>query len=512
MPQTAPVTIASIDAGSNAIRLQISALVGGEIVPLETERVPVRLGSNAFTVGELPPETLDAAVGAFYRFRKLFDYHKVEHYRAVATSATRTVRNRDALLSAIHYESGIELEVIDGEEEFRLVRKAVEEAFKDRARPPFLVDLGGGSLEVGRSIGGRWDSVSLPVGTVRMMESFSFSGAMSEDDERMLRRYVRGLLDRNGVTAFRSLREKAMVATGGNAEALSRIFGREDRGIWVVTRKELEQGLARLLRMNESAREVAFGIRRDRAEVIGIAGVIFLVVMECLELEELHAPCVGVREGILLDIREELVSGRPSEISVHAAMLGAFRVLLQRMGYDASHGEEVRHFALSLYDDLRPLHKLPPHARQVLELAALAHDVGEVIDRKAHQRHTEYIVLHARIPGLTSPLREMVAALCRAHRKSYPDPQKHAAYAKLGREERTIVDRLVPILRIADALDTDHRRVVRKVVMRPEGAGWMMRLYTPRELGHIQPFTRRNADFERVYGLPLVVNVVPDSL
>lgn len=510
MPQSAPVTIASIDAGSNAIRLQISAIVGGRIVPLETERVAIRLGSNAFTVGELDRETIDAAVAAFYRFRKLFDYHKVEHYRAVATSATRTVRNREQLLGAIQYESGIDLEVIDGEEEFRLVRSAVIEAMKDRVRPPYLVDLGGGSLEVGHEVDGNWESISLPIGTVRLMEHFGISGSMSEDEERMLRRYVRGLLERNGIHAYRRSEEKAIVATGGNAEALAKTFGRDDNGLSILTRKELEAGLSKLLRMNESAREAAWGMRRDRAEVIGIAGLIFLTVMELLEVDELQAPNVGVREGILLDIREQVLEGR-GEVPPQATLLGAFRMLMQRLGHDWSHGEEVRRLSVQLFEQLRPLHKLPNPARLVLELAALAHDVGEVVERKAHHRHSEYIVLHGRVPGLTSPMREMVAALCRAHRKSFPDPAKHAAYAKLARDQKLWVDRLIPLLRIADALHTDHRNVVRHVGVRQENSEWVMTLHMAREVTHMAPFTRRNGDFEKVFGVPLRMETTVES-
>ena len=501
MSQLAPVTIASIDAGSNAIRMQISAIVGGELVALESERVAVRLGSNAFTVGELNAETMDAAVSAFHRFRKLFDYHGVEHYRAVATSATRTVRNRETLLSDIYYQTGITLEVIDGEEEFRLVRDAVVAAMAGQARPPYLVDLGGGSLEVGYEVNGEWESISLPVGTVRMMESFGLTGAISDEEERMVRRLVRGLLVKNGIASYRQPDAHAIVATGGNAEALARLFGTERDGVWVLSRRSLEQALAKLLPMPESAREVAWGIRRDRAEVIGIAGIVFLVVMELLEVDELLAPCVGVREGILRELRDQQLTGRGA-VSTHASLVGGFRMLAQRLGHDIAHGEDVRRMALRLFDGLAALHRLPPQARKVLELAALVHDIGEVIDRKAHHRHSEYIVLHGRVPGLTSPLREQVAALSRAHRKSWPEAPKHGAYAKLSKEDRLVVDRLVPILRIADALDTNHRDEVRGISLKREGDGWVIVVHATREL-HMKPLARRNADFLKGYGVPV---------
>lgn len=505
---SAPYTIAAIDAGSNAIRVQVSAIVGDELVPLESERVPVRLGRNAFTVGELTPATIDAAVAAFARFKKLFDYHNVQHYRAVATSATRTVRNREHLLHSIHYETGIDVEVIDGGEEIRLVRQAVSHAMEARRAPDILMDLGGGSIEIGRTDNGKWRSVSLPIGTVRMMESFDLQGAITDDDEKLLTRYVQNMFARHDVRAFGRPDEKAVVATGGNAEALCKLFGKEDKGVYRLPRKALDDGLRRLLPMPMEARCALWGMREDRAEVIGIAGVIFREAMAMVGATEMQAPCVGVREGILLDLFQELREEQGG-VTKHAALLGAFRVYMGRLGHEVSHGEHVRRLALQLFDGLRDVHRLPDVARSVLEYASLAHDVGEVVDRKAHHHHSEYLIMHGRIPGLDSPMREMVAALSRAHRKSMPDALKHPVYARLKPEQRVIVDKLVPLIRIADALDTDHRHQVRKVSVRRASDHFVLEVdCAGQDLVSAESFGRRNAYFEKAFGIPLHTEIV----
>lgn len=505
---SAPYTIAAIDAGSNAIRVQVSAIVGGELVPLESERVPVRLGRNAFTVGELSPQTIDAAVAAFSRFKKLFDYHNVQHYRAVATSATRTVRNREHLLHSISYETGIDVEVIDGAEEIRLVRQAVSNAMAGRRAPEILMDLGGGSIEIGRSDDGNWRSVSLPIGTVRMMESFDLQGAIREDDEKLLTRYVQNMFARNDVAAFGRSDEKAVVATGGNAEALCKLFGKEDKGVYRLSRKSLDEGLRRLLPMPMEARCALWGMREDRAEVIGIAGVIFREAMTLVGASEMQAPCVGVREGVLLDIFEDRRQEKAG-VTKHAALLGAFRVYMERLGHEVSHGENVRRLALEIFDALLDVHRLPEEARAVLEYAALAHDVGEIVDRKSHHHHSEYLIMHGRIPGLDSPMREMVASLSRGHRKSLPDAIKHPVYARLKPEHRVMVDKLVPLLRIADALDTDHRHQVRHVAIRRAHDHFVLEVDCGgQDLVSAESFGRRNAYFEKAFGIPLRTEIV----
>src|SRR3954465_9167044 len=135
--------LGAIDAGSNAIRVVIAEVVGTELVRVEAERMPVRLGHNAFTQGTLEESTIDEAVAAFVHFRERFDHHQVSIYRAVATSAVRNATNRAVLLHRLYHEAGIELEVIEGEEEARLVRKAVGQAMAGQP-PRVILDLGGG--------------------------------------------------------------------------------------------------------------------------------------------------------------------------------------------------------------------------------------------------------------------------------------------------------------------------------------------------------------------------------
>src|SRR5438477_12963199 len=159
--------LGAIDAGSNAIRVVIAELGPAELVRIEAERVPVRLGHGAFTRGELDGKTVDQAVAAFVHFRERFDHNGVGMYRAVATSAVRNASNRDVLLHRLYHEAGIELEVIEGEEEARLVRKSVAQAITSspHGMPRAILDLGGGSLEVNVRQGSAWRGYSLPVGT-----------------------------------------------------------------------------------------------------------------------------------------------------------------------------------------------------------------------------------------------------------------------------------------------------------------------------------------------------------
>ena len=219
----APVQLTAIDAGSNAIRLAIARATSPQHIQiLESERAPVRLGHNAFTRRLLDEKTITRAVRAFRHFRDRMDHYHVTSYRAVATAAAREVRNYRRLMERIRRKTGIELEVISSEEEARLVCSAVHWALGDRVQPRLIFDLGGGSLELNfYERGTLRHRVALPLGTIRLMETYSIDGAIDEDTARRLRHHVMSLL-RSAMPSPPNLSRAISVACGGNAEALER--------------------------------------------------------------------------------------------------------------------------------------------------------------------------------------------------------------------------------------------------------------------------------------------------
>jgi exopolyphosphatase/guanosine-5'-triphosphate,3'-diphosphate pyrophosphatase len=456
-------TLGAIDAGSNAIRMVVAELGSSELLRIEAERVPVRLGHGAFTRGELDDDVMDQAVAAFVHFRERFDHHGVSIYRAVGTSAIRNSSNRDVLLHRLYHEAGIELEVIEGEEEARLVRKSVVHALGPTATPPrAILDLGGGSLEVNLRHGSSWRGYSLPVGTVRLLETFGLDGAIAEAEAGMVRRYTATLMhtvargvDGNGLAA----------ATGGNAEALAKIVGDGNPVTPSFDLVTLEKALPSIVGASVEQRMEQFGVKRDRAEVLGIAALVFATVARQLGISRLVSPGVGVREAVLLELAETAREEQAKAEGAHdKALLTAARTFANRVDHDTTHGEHVRQLARALFHQLRDVHGVPDHRGVVLEVAALLHDVGEVVNVRGHHKHSEYMIRWARMPGLDEPSREMIALLARTHRKDAARAKQLINDSTLPKEHRAHLRKLSGILRIADALDTEHRSRVEQVV------------------------------------------------
>jgi exopolyphosphatase/guanosine-5'-triphosphate,3'-diphosphate pyrophosphatase len=170
------------------------------------------------------------------------------------------------------------------------------------------------------------------------------------------------------------------------------------------------------------------------------------------------------------------------------------------MGHNTTHGEQVRRIAASRFTQLRALHELPNEMGVVLQLAALLHDVGEVVHRQGHHKHSEYLILNGRIPGLDSPNREMVAAISRGHRKSPPD-KRHPAFAALKSAQQKAVQKLTAIMRIADALDTDHRQRIVALGTEIHPDRVVLRVSVAKEDGQTLPaaMLRKSEEFEAIF-------------
>ena len=465
MPE--PVHIAAIDAGSNAVRLSISRAYSAlDVEPLVNERFPLRLGEGVFVRHRFSEELLKKGVKAFVHLKEIMDEYGVTKYRAVATSASREARNSSTLVHRVKQATGIRLEIISAKAESRLGREAAIAALGPESPPNCVVDLGGGSLEINilreQSI---LQSAQLPIGTVRLMSTLGIPGIIRPAQGEQVRRYVRALLE-SRLPNRPNLADQLAVALGGNAETLSNVApGPRREGLPTLDVSLLRERLPDILERDLRERMKAYGVRRDRADVMGIAAIIFVILGRYLNIRQFLIPTVGIREGIIQEIARDAFSRKePHRYSAEARQLVvSTRSFARRLEYDLRHAEHVREICLMLFDHLQPLHHLPPQARVQLEAGALLHDIGHRVSHRGHHKHGEYLALNGDIPALDGRDRNIVAAVVRYHnRKSTPD-NDHPAYSALNNTDKRIVRRLAAILRIAEGLDHSHRQRIQNL-------------------------------------------------
>ena len=199
--------------------------------------------------------------------------------------------------------------------------------------------------------------------------------------------------------------------------------------------------------------------------MLGIAALVFATVARQLGLSKLIAPGVGVREGVLIELAETAREEQAKAEGAHdKALLTAARSFANRVDHDTTHGEHVRQLARTLFHQLRDVHGIPDDRGVLLEVAALLHDVGEVVNQRGHHKHSEYMIRWGRIPGLDETGREMIALMARCHRKDASRVKQIVNDSALPKELRGQLRKMTALLRVADSLDTQHRSRVEQVV------------------------------------------------
>lgn len=286
------VNYAAIDIGSNAVRLLIKsidreAVQEKKIKKVMMLRVPLRLGFDVFSIGELSEKKADKLRRLMKAFRQLMKIYDVDDYRACATSAMRDARNGRTIIKKIEKDTGIRIEIIDGQEEARMIYNNHIECMEDRLGNYMYVDVGGGSIEINLLTNGElvW-SVSYNIGTVRMLSNAVKEGTWQQMEEELMK-------VTEGVAAIN------IIGSGGNINKLFRLADKKDKKLQRLPVSSLQTVYDVLKPLTPEERVEAFSLKQDRADVIVPAAEIFLKIAEVVHAEYIYVPVIGLSDGII---------------------------------------------------------------------------------------------------------------------------------------------------------------------------------------------------------------------
>jgi exopolyphosphatase / guanosine-5'-triphosphate,3'-diphosphate pyrophosphatase len=499
-------TIAAIDAGSNGIRMMVSRLdADGSLEPLENLRLPVRLGDDAFTTGQFSEQTMQQAVDAFLQFRNVSEVFKVQQTRAIATSAMREANNGDLLAERIYRETGFQIEIIDGEEEARLIHLAVTRAINLKGKTAVLIDIGGGSVEVTLSDGENILSTeSYGMGTVRLLRKLESDDPSGEKFNRLVREYAEASR-RHIEREIGGQKVDICLATGGNPEELGRqakrLFKRPDESS--IGLDELGKLIDKLTGLSVEERIRKLKMRPDRADVILPASVVVHMIARESGVDAISIPNVGLKNGVLLDMAPQLMGPRlprRQQALASAARMG------QKYAYDADHAELTARLAAKLFYQSLSLHHLTENESLILEIAAMLHDIGHFINAIDHDQHGYYLLQHHPLIGLARNEQDILANIVRYHRKGTPS-QSDENIKTLPAQDRLTVSKLCALLRLADSLDTSHTARIKDISLEKAGDGnWQLHLFGEGELMLEKwKLEKRKTLFQDVFGVNLEV-------
>lgn len=473
-----PARVGIVDMGSNAIRFLVAEAAGNTVGILENHRLPARLGREVFHTGQIPDATLADTVDAFRRFRATCDRLAVQHIRAIATSAMRDARNRDLLIDRVRDACGIEIEVISGTQEAYLLKLGIEANVDLKQGRSLLVDVGGGSVEIVLVEDGQVTNAdSYRLGALRMLEALRDSETSSESFVELLHKHMRSL-ERRILDRFENRTFDRYVAVGGNIDSLTdlvqaKLGVRRHEGVESCSLAELDQEVADLATMTVEQRMERRGLKPDRADTILPAGIVYVRLGQLAGVDRVLVPRVGIKDGLLQEVFRGHFESFAAEDHVEV-VLSSCRAMGRRFHFEADHAESVLVLARQLFDQTKTLHGLGDRARVLLEAAALLHDVGVTVNNDGHHKHSQYLISSSELVGLTDEERQLVGLLARYHRKA-PPARDHEEFMALRRRDRSLVERLAAILRLADALDRQHAGVVKGVTVEVREASLELR-------------------------------------
>jgi exopolyphosphatase/guanosine-5'-triphosphate,3'-diphosphate pyrophosphatase len=266
---------------------------------------------------------------------------------------------------------------------------------------------------------------------------------------------------------------------------------------------ELRKLFADVSRLEVSERKKVEGIGPRRAEIIVAGMAVFLRALEGLKLPSMFYSAAGVRDGIIADLAARGVGRERSRLT--RAQLRLVEAMCRKYSVELKSARQVARVANELFDGLQTLHGLPIESGKLLEAAAFLHNTGHFISDTGHHKHSAYIVANSDMPGYTDRERVIIASLCRYHRKAMPTA-RHDVFGALTADEQRLVQRLIPLLRVAVGLDASRTQKVEaaEVVAAPDSV-----TITVRGEGDIDLemwAAERAADsFRQVYNMPMTL-------
>ncbi len=498
--------VAAIDVGTNSLRLIVAeAASDGSYRVLDDEKEVTRLGRGLHATGRLDPAAIEHSVVAIDHMKAIAEGYGATQIRIVGTAAARAASNRDELCRAVLERTGLPLEIISAEKEAMLAYRSAARAFDLRSTVAAVVDIGGGSTEIVLSVGrdsgdtagrsqqsvpgvaGMIERVfTIPIGAVDLTERFagvSDDGRLSGSAYRKMRKFARRLIREHIGRA--PVTPQVVIGTGGTLTtlgtmALNRDLGTPDANLFAgvvqgyeVPRAEVRHLLEYLRKLPVKERTKVPGLSADRADII-VGGLIIVdAVLRQLGVNRVRVHDGGIRDGMLLSMIQPSGSGGPSGPSEHADPMASVHRLARACAYEEAHSLHVARLALSIFDQLQPqvlsavedANFEPARLRQMLEAAAVLHDIGYLINYASHHKHSYHLIVHADLPGWTSREVQIIACVARYHRCAAPK-KRHRDYGVLSRPDRAVVRTLAGILRIADGLDRTHIQRVAAVATR----------------------------------------------
>ncbi|MEL6937713.1 MAG: Ppx/GppA phosphatase family protein [Cyanobacteria bacterium J06598_1] len=453
--------LAAIDIGTNSIHMiVVNVLQRRNFEVIDRVKEMAKLGVGVFATNRLSDTAYKVGLDTIERYVQLADQLGVDDIITAATSATREAQNGEDFLREVYQRTKVRPRIISGKEEARLIFLAVRNAIALQAGEQALVlDIGGGSTEA--VVGSRENvlyGTSMKLGVLRLLDMVGTQGPLGDEARGVLESHIQ-FLAKDAIAAAQQAGFTRVIGTSGTIRTLGEAAYLEatDTSLQsvnaeVVQLKDLEKLTDHLTDLKPNKREHIEGISSKRVDAIHLGGVLLTQLLKMCETTELTLCDASLREGLILDYIErhpQNVSKFPVQTDLRHRKAAQ---LAHKYNADWESNTHIASLALQLFAQTQAIHQLGTLEKDVLEYAALLHNLGQYLSLKAYHKSSRYILKRVDPRGFTDEEMLLISQVVRYHRKSAPK-SKHKKFKRLSKQQQQLVWILSGILRIAVGLD-----------------------------------------------------------
>ena len=468
--------VAFLDLGTNSVRLSVVRInANSSFTVLSQQKEVVRLGDGEFLSQHLTPEAMARAILVCRKFAEMARSFQADEILAVATSATREAENRSEFLQRLQEEAGVDMRVISGNEEARLIYLGVASGINLQENKALFLDIGGGSTEIIVGDQHEYDYLdSLKLGAIRLANFYlpDKESAVSAERYRLIQTFVGNTAVR-AVQQITKLNPAFIVASSGTAENLVSIAAQHFyKRPWQLEdtfdHGKIKQVIELLCALPLAERKNVAGLNPERADIIIAGAAVLDTLMEQLSINELRVSNRGLRDGMLVDYLTR--NGDPDHRDLSVRERSVLN-LGRTCSFDEKHARITAQLATELFDSAKniQLHNLGDWERELLYYSALLHDMGSFLCYHNHQSHSYYFIQNADLLGFDQTEIAIMAATAYFHRKPYPR-KRNPEFSRLDIRSQEVVKVLCVLLRIAESLDRSHTGAVQHAELSPSSS------------------------------------------
>lgn len=508
--------VGAIDVGSNYLHMSIAQIneEDGSVTVLEDLTKPTTIGRDTFTVRRVMASTIRDTVDILKGFSHVLKDYKVKIYKAISTSGIREAENRDYVLEHIRLKTGINVEVINNAQEKFYLYKALRYHSPNldlinSDRSILIVNIATGGVEVSIYDKGNLKLTEyLKIGALRLRETLAELQRKTTDFSKVMEEYID-----SKVSLLKPIIKNAdiqqFVGLGNELKMIYQLCSKQDEHFFEI--EDLAVIYDKAYGMLEEQIVNTFSLSVKQAETFLPSILILNSFVKMIKTKRVYVPPVVLRHGLLSDIADQLYETPRRQESIND-IISSVWYIAKKFGVDKRHASHVEKMALSIFDQIKKLHRLGERDRLYLQIASIIHAIGYFVNFSDPDIIAYELILKQSIVGLADNEMMIIANIVRYHEMELPS-FLHPNYYVLSYEEKIKVTKLAAILKLADSMDVSRGKKIEQVNITLSGDDLYFKLTTKHDiLLEEWAFVQGSVFFEEVMGVrPMLKYNVKES-